>query len=171
MPAQGDTQSDHHTGDSPSNDASDTAPAVSGPVAEAVALLPTGVYLVTAHFEDERSGLRVMSAMPCATEPALIAVAARKGHAIEPLIRDSHHFALCIARLDDRLLLHKFPLGAEPRGGGDPFDAIPYEHLGSGSPVPTRCLAALDCEVVRHFDLDADHEIYVGQVLAAKVYG
>jgi flavin reductase (DIM6/NTAB) family NADH-FMN oxidoreductase RutF len=107
--------------------------------------------------------------MRCATEPVLIACAARKGHSIEPLIRDSHHFAMCIIRPDDRLVLHKFPEGGEPRGG-DPFDAIPHESLGSGSPVPIRSMAAFDCEVVRHFDLDADHEIYVGQVLTVKVY-
>lgn len=141
---------------------------VNGPLVEALAMLPDGVFIITSRFEDDRSGLRVLCAMPCATEPVLVAVAARKGHSIEPLIRDSHHFALCVVSPDDRLLLHKFPMGAEPRGG-DPFDAIPTLNLGSGSPVPARCPAAFDCEVVRHFDLDADHEIYVGQVLAVRV--
>ena len=36
--------------------------------------------------------------------------------------------------------------------------------------MPTRTIAAFDCEVVRHFDLDADHEIYVGQILKTKMY-
>ncbi|USN99201.1 MAG: flavin reductase [Phycisphaeraceae bacterium] len=167
MPPQGDTQGGANRGETGGGDPSNV---VTGPVDDVLALFPEGFFLITASFEDERSGLRVMSAMRCATEPVLIAVAARKGHAIEPLIRDSHHFALCIARDDDRLLLHKFPPGAEPRGGHDPFDSIPCEHLGSGSPIPLRCRAGLDCEVVRHFDLDADHEIYVGQVRAVKLY-
>lgn len=144
--------------------------AVHGPIREALALLPEGVFLMTAAYEDERTGLGVKGVMACADEPVLIAVATRKGHAIEPIIRDSRHFALCVVRPDDRLLRRKFPPGDEPRGGGDPFDVMPTEDLGSGSPVPTRCAGAFDCEVVRHFDLDADHEIYVGQVLAVKLF-
>lgn len=141
---------------------------IKGPVGDALAMLPDGVFIITARFEDDRSGVRVLSAMPCATEPVLVAVAARKGHSIEPLIRDSHHFALCVVSPSDRLLIQKFPMGSEPRGG-DPFDAVSTLSLGTGSPVPARCPAAFDCEVVRHFDLDADHEIYVGQVLAVRV--
>lgn len=141
-----------------------------GPFDAVLSLFPVGIYIITSQFEDDRTGLRVLSVMPCAVEPALLAVAARKGHSIEPIIRDSRHFALCIADKDDRLLIHKFPLGGEPKGGGDPFDAMPTETLVSTSPIPTRCVAAFDCEVVRHFDLDADHEIYVGQILAAKTY-
>ncbi len=148
----------------------EAGPAIRGPIDEALKLLPDGVFLITAAYDTERSGIRVMSVMRCADIPVLLAVAARKGHAIEPLIRDSHHFALCVVRPDDRLLKRKFPPGAEPVGGGDPFDAMPTENLGSGAPVPARCAAAFDCEVVRHFDLDADHEIYVGQVLAVKIF-
>lgn len=144
---------------------------VRGPIDEALKLLPEGVFLITAAHDTERSGIRVRNVMRCADVPVLIAVASRKGHVIEPLIRDSHHFALCVVRPDDRLLMRKFPVGAEPVGGGDPFDAIPTEDLGSGAPVPKRCIAAFDCEVVRHFDLDADHEIYVGQVLTVKMFG
>ncbi len=162
MPQEGEPHHDH----APTGD---PAAAVRGPVREALGFLPGGVCLLTARFEDERSGLRVLNAMQCAAEPILIAVAARKGHSIEPLIRDSHHFALCVIRPDDKLLLHKFPLGGEPSDGSDPFDAIPVGSMVSRSPVPKRCVAAFDCEVVRHFDLDADHEIYVGQVLAARM--
>ena len=136
----------------------------------AVAYFPRGLFVMTASFEDDRSGIRVLNAHQCSVEPVLIAVSAQKGHSIEPLIRDSRHFALCVVDPEDRLLCHKFPLGGEPIGGGDPFDSIPHERLVSHAPVPTRCIAAFDCEVVRHFDLEADHEIYVGQILATKVY-
>ena len=131
---------------------------------------PRGVYIITAAFEGDRSGIRVLTAQQCSEEPVLLAVSARKGHSIEPLIRDSHHFALCVIDPDDRLLSHKFPPGGEPVGGGDPFDSLPHETLVSGAPVPTRCIAAFDCEVDRHFALAADHEIYVGQILRTKIY-
>lgn len=163
MPSEADTPRDGHGSVDPSS-------LVRGPLRDALGLLPSGVFLMTACFDVDRSGLRVLSAVQCAEEPVLIAVAARKGHSIEPLIRDSHHFALCVLRPDDRLMLHKFPPGAEPEGGGDPFDGLPHESLASRAPIPRRSVCAFDCEVVRHFDLDADHEIYVGQVLAVKIF-
>jgi flavin reductase (DIM6/NTAB) family NADH-FMN oxidoreductase RutF len=41
--------------------------------------------------------------------------------------------------------------------------------LVTGSPLLGRSIVALDCEVLRHVDLEADFEIYVGQVLSAFV--
>lgn len=156
------------------NQPSDTASTASDALAESVrasmAYFPLGSFLMTAGFEGERSGIRVLTACQCSAEPILIAVAAQKGHSIEPLIRDSRHFALCVVDPDDRLLNQKFPPGSEPVGGGDPFDSIPHEQLDSSAPIPTRSIAAFDCEVVRHFDLEADHEIYVGHILALRVY-
>jgi len=139
-------------------------------VRASMAYFPLGTFLMTASFEGERSGIRALTASQCSVEPVLIAVAAQKGHSIEPLIRDSRQFALCVIDPDDRLLSQKFPLGREPVGGGDPFDSMPHEQLVSCAPIPTRSIAAFDCEVVRHFDLEADHEIYVGQILALRMY-
>jgi hypothetical protein len=28
----------------------------------------------------------------------------------------------------------------------------------------------MDCTVMRHLDVEADHELYIGQVLACRVY-
>ena len=134
------------------------------------ALRSDAVGILTSAFESERAGVRVYSVQPCATEPILISVAVRKGHFIEPLIRDSHHFGLCLVEPTDRLALRKFPEDAA-QGDDDPFDSFPTSTLKSGSPILGRGVAALDCEVVRHFDLEADHEIYVGLVLAATAHG
>jgi flavin reductase (DIM6/NTAB) family NADH-FMN oxidoreductase RutF len=135
----------------------------------ALAMFPRGAYLLTANFEHKRSGQIVQSVQPCADEPMLVCVAARKGHPIEPLIRDAHRFAICLVDHEDKLLLRMF--GSAPAAGrGDPFDALEVERLATGSPIPKRCLAALDCQVVRHLDLEADHELYIGQVLAGRAY-
>jgi flavin reductase (DIM6/NTAB) family NADH-FMN oxidoreductase RutF len=131
---------------------------------------PDTVCIMTAKHEDSRAGMRVLTVQQCAEEPILVCVAARKGHFIEPLMRDSHHFGLCVVGADDRLPLRKFPEDPED-ATEDPFDAFPTLTLASGSPLLKRGRAVLDCEVVRHFDLEADHEIYVGLVLDAKVLG
>lgn len=145
-------------------------------LAAALAMLPEDHFLMTAAFEGQRSGVRLRSVQRCADEPILLAVAARKGHAIDPLIRDSRSFAICLIDADDRLLARSFPeaeaeaLPGEGDPEHDPFDAIPTRTLVTGSPVINRCRAAFDCEVVRHVDLEADHELFVGHVLAVKIF-
>ena len=131
--------------------------------------LPSGTFLLTAAFDGKRAGMIVSWAQPCADEPALVVVAARKGHAIEPLIRDSRSFGLCSISPDDKLLMHKFSSHLPPDEEGDAFASIPVEQLVTGSPIVQRAKSALDCQVVRHFDLEADHELFIGQVMAGWV--
>jgi flavin reductase (DIM6/NTAB) family NADH-FMN oxidoreductase RutF len=104
----------------------------------------------------------------CADEPPLIAVAVKTGHWIEPLIRDSHVFAICRVNPAERLLLRKFAETSRPRDG-DPFDCMATERLVTGAPIIAKSGLALDCEVVRHFDLEADHELFIGLVRGVKM--
>jgi flavin reductase (DIM6/NTAB) family NADH-FMN oxidoreductase RutF len=137
---------------------------------DVLAVLPAGLFLMTAAYEGKRAGHIVRSVQVCSEVPILICVAARKGHSIAPLIRDSHRFAICIIPQAESAMLKRFEMEIAPDEAGDAFDALSVETLRSQSPVPKRCLAALDCEVVRHFDLEADHELFIGSPMAAKVY-
>jgi flavin reductase (DIM6/NTAB) family NADH-FMN oxidoreductase RutF len=146
---------------------------------EALLRLPQPVYLMSAQFDGKRAGLFVRSLQVVADEPLLLAVAVRKGHPIDPIIRDAHAFAVGVVDPADRLLARKF--GAEALGPAleespqaaahpDPFDCLPIETLVTGAPVVRRCVVAFDCVVVRHLDLEADHELFVGQVYAGRIY-
>lgn len=160
-----------HEGTQPESNASEPhGPEHSKRLATA-AVLDAGraTFLMTAAFEGDRTGVVVSSAMICAEEPLLVSVAVRKGHSIEPIIRDSHTFALCRLEAEgSELLLRKFAEHAAPDEMDDPFVSIPCDTLETGAPVLKRCDYALDCEVVRHFDLEADHELYIGQVLGVR---
>jgi flavin reductase (DIM6/NTAB) family NADH-FMN oxidoreductase RutF len=136
----------------------------------ALAMFPRALYLLTSLFEHKRAGQFVESVQVCAHEPLLICVAAFKGHSIEPLIRDSHSFAICRVEPGDKLLHKHFDPTHTPDALADPFDSLEIDRLATGAPVPRRCLAALDCQVVRHLDLEADHELYIGLVVAGRVY-
>lgn len=138
-------------------------------ILRALSLLPSGWFVLTAAYESKRSGMIVRWVQPCADEPLLIAVAARRGHSIEPLIRDSHSFAICRMDPEDKLLNRKFAIHRPPDDMGDPFDAVPVETMVTGSPIIKRSTLVLDCEVVRHFDLEADHELFIGLVRAGRV--
>lgn len=136
------------------------------PVA-ALAELSCGTFLLTAAFDETQSGVLARSVQPCADDPPLLCVALRTGHPIEPIIRDSRHFAICQIDPADRLTVRKFSSDAHVHDES-PFAAIPIETLVTGSPVLCRSRLVFDCEVVRHFDLEAESELYIGQVLACR---
>src|SRR5437868_6723731 len=113
----------------------------------AMTAISAGLFVLTAQFEGKRAGVIVRSVQPCADEPLLLCAAVRRGHWIEPIIRDSHAFAVCMIPSADKLLVRKFAETARPRDG-DPFDCMPTIRLVTGAPVIARAVVALDCEVV-----------------------
>jgi flavin reductase (DIM6/NTAB) family NADH-FMN oxidoreductase RutF len=134
----------------------------------AMADLSRGLFVLTAQHEGKRAGVVVRSVQVCADEPPLLAVAVKTGHWVEPLIRDSHVFALCRVSAAERLLLRKVAETSRPRDE-DPLDCVATERLATGAPVLARSTLALDCEVLRHFDLEADHELFIGLVRAVRI--
>ncbi len=138
-------------------------------------LLPLGRYLMTGEFEQARAGAIVERAMACSHEPACVCVALPKGLRVSPIVRDSRAFGLMVIQGDAKLLMKKFgPRGdvnlaaPQPRMEVDPFDAMEVVTLVTGAPILVKSAGALDCEVIRHFDFDGDHEIFVGRVVGCR---
>jgi flavin reductase (DIM6/NTAB) family NADH-FMN oxidoreductase RutF len=134
---------------------------------KAMALLSAGRFVLAAGFEGRRAGVVPISVACAAEEPLLVAAFVRRGHWIEPIIRDARAFSIC--RVDDpespawAMLLRRFAEAARPRDP-DGFDGVETLTLATGAPILARTSLAFDCEVHRHYDLDADHELYVGLV-------
>lgn len=125
---------------------------------------------MTACHESKRAGVLVETVQACGDHPLLLCVTLRKGHWIEPIIRDSRSFAICLLDPTDRLTTRKFVEPGRAREGGDPFDCMACEKLRTGAPIIRRAIAAFDCEVARHLDIDVEYGLYIGTVLASKVY-
>jgi len=142
-------------------------------VAASVALeqFPRSTWLLTASHSDRRAGLLVDAVIPCGFEPALICVAARKGHPVEPLIRDSHRFALCALGPNERVLARRFATTRSAEDLADPFEGIEMQSLVTGAPVLTKAAIVLDCDVHRHVDIESDRQLYIGLVLGGWVNG
>jgi len=132
----------------------------------AMAGLPTGRYVMTSVHEGQREGILVRSVSVCSDEPPLISVAARKGHPIDPVVRDARVFAVCALDAGDRLTERAFSDDALVMGA-EPFETLGSTTLMTGAPVLTRARIAFDCELVRRIDLEADHELFIGQVVAS----
>lgn len=120
-----------------------------------------------------RAGAIVPWAMQCSAEPLCVCVALLKGNGLSPIVRDSRVFGLCLIDGKSKLLCKRFAdLPAGPaQADADPFIACEVTTLVSGAPILTKCVAALDCQVVRHLDFDGDHEMYIGQIVASRLGG
>lgn len=136
-------------------------------IGKALGQIPQGVFVMTSHHEERFSGVGVSWVQQVSFEPPMVMVALHKGRTITPLILESRAFALCQIGRDDRMLLKHF--AEERNGGDDPFEGLEIARAESGSPIITRSAAFLDCRVVRHIDIDADHDLYIGRVLTAQI--
>lgn len=161
-------------------------PADSPEIRLLVGAMPSLLFAMSAACDGRRGALLVDRVMWCANEPPSIAVAVPKGHRLATLIRDSHSFALSMLTPTQRLLIKKIREFAQIERAGvagaqtaeafagaglehDPFDTIAHQTLITGAPVLSQAVAAVDCDVMRHFDLEADHEMYVGLVVGVTV--
>ncbi len=142
------------------------------PELEVLRRVPSARYLLSAAHGASRNGMVVSRIQHCADEPPIVAISVRKGHQLSPLIRDSALFGLAELRATDRLLTRKFESPVELHGE-DPFlgHRLLPESLTRGLPIPAGVAAWISCELVRHLDIEADHELYVGRVVAGAVIG
>jgi flavin reductase (DIM6/NTAB) family NADH-FMN oxidoreductase RutF len=131
-------------------------------VGKALGRIPQSLYIMTAQFEDQMRGVMVSFVQQVSFDPPMVMVCLAKGRPIVPLIHDSHAFAVCQIVRTDKLTLKRFARGSD--AGESPFQAIETTRGTTGSPIIKRSLAYLDCKLVRHIDIDGDHDMYVGEV-------
>ncbi|MCA9279578.1 MAG: flavin reductase [Phycisphaeraceae bacterium] len=123
--------------------------------------------MLASAFEDERGGTAVEWVHQCCTQPPMVAVSLRKGHAIEQLIRDSGAFSVAEVSTASMLVQKTFASTRIPDEDLDQFDALPHTTLTTGSPILMHCTFVVDCVMVRHIDLEDEYEMYVGRVVDA----
>lgn len=131
-------------------------------VSDLLDAIPSGRFLISSRFGDMRSAALVRWVQQCAVHPPMVVVAIEKGQALSPIIRDARNFALSRVADDDPLIDRIFQ--ALPDHGRDPFLGVPHLSTPSMCPVPSRALWWLDCELIRHLDIESDHEMWVAGV-------
>lgn len=122
--------------------------------------IPSGVFLLTGAFGEMRGASLVRWVQQVASQPPMLVIAIEKGQPLSPIIRDSRGFALCLIGAKDPVCTRLFR--QLPEHTQDPMISIPCMKTPSGAPVPLRATAWFDCEIIRHFDIEADHEVYIG---------
>ena len=144
------------------NGGSSHSRAMDSPLSQAIGQIPSGLFILTAAYNGSRSGVLVAWVQQCSTEPPLVMAAVSTAMPVVPLIRDSRTFALCQVSAEDRLLARKFDHTVMDLE--DPFLSLPVTPSPNGAPILQHALSWLDCEVIRHIDLDSDYGLYVGRV-------
>lgn len=123
-------------------------------------------FAMASRFARDRAVVLVRWVHACCADPPMVSVSLRKGCHIVPVIRDSHAFALSLLDPADTFALRKIRDAKDP--AIDPLDLLEHTTLRTGSPCLLRAQCGIDCEVVRHLDLDGDHEMYIGQIVAVR---
>lgn len=134
-------------------------------IGKALGRIPQSLFIMTSFHEDRTRGVMVSWVQQVGFEPPMVMACLSKGRPIIPLLHDSHSFALCQIDPADKLTIKRF--GGDV--GDNPFETIDVFRGATGSPILKKSLAYLDCELVRHFDVDGDHDIYVGLVRGGNV--
>ena len=125
------------------------------------------VAICTAH-GGRRFATFVLSLQPASNAPPMVCVATQCGQVIDPVLRDSHVFSVFVLRAGERVLTKRLHEGGTLRGM-DIFDGIAVERLQGGLPALASSPVAMECEIVRHIDLEADHQLYVGRITSCRV--
>lgn len=133
-------------------------------IARALGRIPQSLYIMTASHEERMRGVMVSFVQQMGFDPPLISVALAKGRPIVPLLHDAHSFAVCQISPADKLLMKRFAGGID--AGENPFDGLKLRRGLTGAPILERALAYLECDLVRHIDVEADHDLYIGMVRA-----
>lgn len=131
-------------------------------------LLPTAMFVLTGQYEGKRAGVVVRWVSQVSSDPVMLSVSLRRGHWVSPLVRDSHFFGLSMITEADRLIIRKFA-DSPANKVSDAFDCLPTDRLLAPVPIISKAGLAFDCEVVRHLDLEADHEVFIGRVISARM--
>lgn len=138
-------------------------------IAGALGRIPSGLFILTAGHEDRRSGMLCSWVQQLCFEPPMLSVAVAKGRPIMPIISESRKFGICQIAKEDKVVLRKFSAGVNP--GEDPFLSFDLVPTATGIPVFSSTLSYFECELAAHLDVEGDHDLFVGKVLAANTRG
>jgi len=136
-------------------------------IREVIDSVPHGLFLMTAAYDDTRTGVLSTRVQVCSADPCLVVISIPRGTSIEPLLRDSRSFALCRINENDRLVQRRFD--PHPRRGDDPFVAMPTSTAVTGAPIVHRAVYYFDCSIVGHLAPEADCRLYLGEVRAIGI--
>ncbi len=150
------------------------------PTAEALEMLPYGLYIVGSRGSDNLNGMMADWTMQVSFEPRLVLVSLENNATTLRNLRETGVFSVNLLGAEDRDVAMRF---CQPRDASkiqgrstdassqvyDKLRGVPYE-LGelTGCPLLEQALAQLECSVEQFVEA-GDHTLAIGRVLAGRV--
>ncbi|ETW95243.1 MAG: hypothetical protein ETSY1_31455 [Candidatus Entotheonella factor] len=135
-------------------------------VAQALAALTTGIYVLTAGTGQHQHGMSSSWATQVSGDPVLVMAAVDQQHITHNLVVESRAFALNIVGHHSRALEDYFYSSQAKRLDNlSPFD---LEAGLTGTPLLQAALASIDCKLVASH-MAGDHTLFVGNVVDVRV--
>ncbi|MFS2324675.1 MULTISPECIES: flavin reductase family protein [Brucella] len=125
--------------------------------------LAGGVSVVTAGFEEGRTGATVTSATALSVEPATIIVNINVGSSVWPVINRHNHFCVNILSAHQQAVADRFA-GRGGVKGADRYEHAQWYRLESGALALHGALASIDCAVEDVMERHT-HAIIIGRAL------
>lgn len=139
-------------------------------VGPAIGRIPSGLFILSARYEDQVTGILASWVQQVSFEPPMISVAVQKGRPIMPLISESRQFGLSQLPAGEKMMIRKFSSGVDL--SEDPFLGFELVHdTQLESPILAHALSYMECELVCHMDVEGDHDLFVGQVKGGALLG
>ena len=110
-------------------------------------------------------GLTVSSFTSVSLDPPLILICLGHRVSVIDAFRASAHFGINVLAENQRDLAERFS-----RKRQDRFDALNWRRGKTGVPILAGVLAAIECAVRQRFTA-GDHDVFVGEMVAARVAG
>jgi flavin reductase (DIM6/NTAB) family NADH-FMN oxidoreductase RutF len=124
--------------------------------------LHTGVFIVTAHQEDEDSGMAASWVSQVSFAPPMVMVAIGKNRFTHELVSTERAFAVNILGKDGAQLVKDFAAS----GPVSKLEGTPHSRKETGAPILDAAIAFLECKLANTVDV-GDHTIFVGEVVNA----
>ncbi len=137
-------------------------------LAQALAALTTGIYVLTVGTSDQQHGMSSSWATQVSGEPVLVMAAVDQQHITHNLVVESGAFALNIVGHNSKALEDYFYSSQSRRL--DNLSPFTLETGRTGTPLLQAALASLDCCMVSTH-VAGDHTLFVGEVVEARVRG
>src|SRR5712691_5953383 len=133
-----------------------------------MARLPAGVVVVSTRLGDEFRGLTASSLISISLEPPLVLVGLERDSQTRAAILETRAFNVSLLTRSQEFIADRFA-GRAP--AIDPhWGTLPHRLGSNGIPLLDGCAAWLECRLVQTHEA-GDHDVFVGEVLAATVGG
>jgi flavin reductase (DIM6/NTAB) family NADH-FMN oxidoreductase RutF len=131
-------------------------------------LQPAPLALLTSLYRGQPNVMTLAWHMPLGTNPMLVGVAIHPSRLTHEFVSRGEHFVLNIPTIELRSAVHR--CGIESGRDRDKFESAHLtlnDALEIAVPLIDECAAHIECGVVQRLTL-SDHDLFVGQVLAAS---